>query len=125
MSAVSPLHFEADAPIIRDVVDQPTAYSCLTSTVARTEFLPLADALAARADGRSSANVRVVTAFHGGLLGDEGVRTHIRGILLRDASGGNGSLKALETVVWASAGAWRVPALRPTLNPAWRGGTCP
>jgi hypothetical protein len=124
MSAVSPLHFEADAPIVRDVVEQPGAYSCLKSTVARIEFLPLADALAARAEG-SSQNARVVTAFHGGLLGDKGVRNGIRGILLSDPADGNRSMRALDTVVWASAGAWRVPALRPALNPAWSGATCP
>src|SRR5438270_410205 len=74
MSAVSPLHFEADAPIVRDVVDEPYAFadSCILSPVSRVEFLPLADAVAARADG-ATPGVKVVTAFHGGLLGDPAV----------------------------------------------------
>jgi hypothetical protein len=125
MSAVSPLHFEADSPIVRDVVDEPYAYSCLSSRVARIEFLPLADALAARADGKSRTATTVVTAFHGGLLGDKSVRKSIRKILLKDPTAGNHSLRTLDTVVWASAGAWRVPALRPSLNPAWSSSSCP
>jgi hypothetical protein len=124
MSAVSPLHFEADSPIVRDVVDEPFAYSCLSSRVARIEFLPLADALAARADGKSSSSATVVTAFHGGLLGDKGVRETIRKILLKNPTMASKSMRTLDTMVWASAGAWRVPALRPSLNPAWASSTC-
>ena len=84
MSAVSPLHFEADAPIVRDVVDQPSAFhdACFTGPVARVEFLPLADAVAAREEGEPATRVTVVTAFHGGLLGDPSVRAHIRDVLL-------------------------------------------
>jgi hypothetical protein len=106
---------------VRDVVDEPSAFhdTCFAGPVARTEFLPLADALAARADGASSSGVKVVTAFHGGLLGDPGVRARIRNILLNDPDGQSSSMRTLDTVVWAGAGAWRVPPLAPSLNPAW------
>jgi len=124
MSAVSPLHFEADAPIVRDVVDEPQVFgdACLLSPVSRVEFLPLADAVASRADGRTSG-VRVVTAFHGGLLGDHEMRARIRDVLLDAPDHSNHSMRTLDTVVWAGAGAWRVPALLPSLNPAWH-ATC-
>lgn len=126
MSAVSPLHFEADAPIVRDVVDEPSAFhdTCSNSLVSRVDFLPLADALAAREEGVTLAGVKVVTAFHGGLLGDPRVRTSIRNVLLNDPDAPSPSLRTLETVVWAGAGAWRVPPLEPSLNPAWHAAAC-
>jgi hypothetical protein len=120
MSAVSPLHFEADAPIVRNVVDEPYSFgeSCILSPVARIEFLPLADAVASRAEG-TTPGVRIVTAFHGGLLGDRAMRARIRAVLLDAPDQTNRSMRTLETFVWAGAGAWRVPALLPSLNPAW------
>jgi hypothetical protein len=126
MSAVSPLHFEADAPIVRDVVDEPSAFhdTCFSGFVTRAEFLPLADALAARADGVPASVVKVVSAFHGGLLGDPSVRARIRNILLNDPDTASASMRTLDTVVWAGAGAWRVPALEPSLNPAWHAAAC-
>ena len=127
MSAVSPLHFEADAPIVRDVVDQPSAFhdACFTGPVARVEFLPLADAVAAREEGEPATRVTVVTAFHGGLLGDPSVRAHIRDVLLNAPQRADHSMQTLDTVVWAGAGAWRVPPLEPSLNPAWHSTACP
>jgi hypothetical protein len=65
-----------------------------------------------------------VTAFHGGLLGDPAVRAAIRHILLRESGITTRSMRAVDTIVWASAGAWRVPALWPSLNPAWHAGAC-
>jgi hypothetical protein len=126
MSAVSPLHFEADAPIVRDVVEQPAAFhdTCFNGLVARVEFLPLADALAARENGTPRSVVKVVTAFHGGLLGDPSVRARIRNVLLNDPDTPSASMRTLDTIVWAGAGAWRVPPLEPSLNPAWRAATC-
>jgi len=123
MSAVSPLHFEADAPIVRDVVDKPSSFGveCLLSPVTRIEFLPLADAVASREDGKRTG-VTVVTAFHGGLLGDRDMRAHIRAVLLDTPDESSHSMQTLDTVVWAGAGAWRVPALLPSLNPAWHSG---
>jgi hypothetical protein len=120
MSAVSPLHFEADAPIVRNVVDEPYAFgeSCILSPASRVEFLPLADAVASRADG-ATPGIKVVTAFHGGLLGDRAMRARIRAVLLDAPDGNDPSMRTLDTVVWAGAGAWRVPALLPSLNPAW------
>lgn len=125
MSAVSPLRFEADAPIVRDVVDSPTAFDdgC-RSSVARVEFMPLADAVAGRLDLSSTPGAKVVTAFHGGLLGDPGVRSAIRTILQHGSATTTATMRALDTLVWASAGAWRVPALTPSLNPAWQLSTC-
>ncbi|MGZ4145545.1 MAG: hypothetical protein ACXVPP_10350 [Actinomycetota bacterium] len=125
MSAVSPLRFEADAPIVRDVVDSPTAFGdgC-GGTVARVEFMPLADAVAARLDLGDAPGEKVVTAFHGGLLGDPAVRSAIRTILLHGTATTTSTMRALDTLVWASAGAWRVPALWPSLNPAWQISTC-
>jgi len=127
MSAVSPLHFEADAPIVRTVVDEPATFreTCSMGSVARVEFLPLADALAGRVEGASAADVKVVTAFHGGLLGDRGVRTAIRSLLLKEPLTSSRSMRAIDTFVWAGAGAWRVPDLFPTLNPAWQATACP
>lgn len=126
MSAVSPLHFEADAPIVRDVVEQPAAFhdTCFNGLVTRVEFLPLADALAARENGTPRSAVKVVTAFHGGLLGDPSVRARIRNVLLNDPDTPSASMRTLDTIVWAGAGAWRVPPLEPSLNPAWHAAAC-
>ena len=126
MSGISPLHFEADAPIVRDVVDEPSAFhaTCFNGLVTRVEFLPLADALAAREDGVPAPVVKVVTAFHGGLLGDPSVRARIRNVLLNDPDTPSSSMRTLDTVVWAGAGAWRVPPLDPSLNPAWHAAAC-
>jgi len=126
MSGISPLHFEADAPIVRDVVDEPSAFhaACFKGLATRVEFLPLADALAAREDGASASAAKVVTAFHGGLLGDPSVRARIRNVLLNDPDTPSASMRTLDTVVWAGAGAWRVPALDPSLNPAWHAAAC-
>ena len=127
MSAVSPLHLQADAPIVRDVVDEPSAFhaACFNGGVGRIEFLPLADAVAARDDGAPASREEVVTAFHGGLLGDPAVRAQIRNVLLNDPAAQSASMRTLDNVVWAGAGAWRVPPLDPSLNPAWRVGACP
>ena len=127
LSAVSPLRFEADSPLIRDVVDTPRAFGndCWSGAVSRVEFLPLADALAAREDGFRSPGTLIVTAFHGGMLGDRSVRAHIRNVLLDEPDSGSAAMRTLDTVVWAGAVAWRVPPLQPSLNPAWSSGSCP
>ena len=72
-----------------------------------------------------TAVVKVVNAFHGGLLGDPSVRAHIRSVLLNAPERADHSMQTLDTVVWAGAGAWRVPPLEPSLNPAWHSAACP
>jgi hypothetical protein len=127
LSAVSPLRFEADAPLVRDVVDSPRAFGndCWSVPVAKVEFLPLADALAAREDGYQAGGTLIVSAFHGGMLGDRSVRAHIRNVLLNEPDPESSVMRTLDTVVWAGAGAWRVPPLEPSLNPAWNSLSCP
>ena len=74
------------------------------------QFVPLADAVTMPACPLP-ANVQVVPAFHGELLGDPAVLEAVRAFLSHEPVRGRPGLRATAEVVAAGAAAWRMPLL--------------
>ncbi len=74
------------------------------------QFVPLADAVTLPACSLP-ANVEVVPAFHGELLGDPAVLEAVRAFLSHEPVRGRPGLRATAEVVAAGAAAWRMPLL--------------
>jgi hypothetical protein len=74
------------------------------------QFVPLADAVTLPACPLP-ANVRVVPAFHGELLGDPAVLESVRDFLSRQPVHSRPGLRSTAEVVAAGAAAWRMPLL--------------
>ncbi|MGE5137566.1 MAG: hypothetical protein ACM32E_32295 [Gemmatimonadota bacterium] len=72
------------------------------------QFMPLADAVTMPACPLA-ANVEVVPAFHGELLGDPAVLEAVRAFLSHEPVHGRPGLRAAAEVVAAGAAAWRMP----------------
>lgn len=74
------------------------------------QFVPLADAVTLPACALP-ANVLVVPAFHGELLGDERVLDSVRDFLTHAPVAGHRTLRTTAEVMAAAAAAWRMPQL--------------
>jgi hypothetical protein len=72
------------------------------------DLVPLADAVTLP-DCRLPANVLVVPAFHGDLLGDPMALRIVRGFLLRHRATGTARLRTAAELVASAASAWRIP----------------
>lgn len=74
------------------------------------EFVPLADAVTWPACALP-ANVRVVPAFHGELLGDPAVLAAVRAVLTHRPVQSRPGLRTTAEIISAGAAAWRMPLL--------------
>jgi len=102
---------DALAPLLDRVMD------CPSPGVRQFGVLPLADATAAPAHISVPFPTVVVPAFHGGLIGAPSVDAIVAGALDGRTTAGGGALSEVEAIVAASASAWQVPALAPTVFP--------
>ncbi|HEY7135739.1 MAG TPA: hypothetical protein VIB48_11790 [Acidimicrobiia bacterium] len=131
VAGLSPLELSPDSPFVRDVDRHGAALrdalACSVPGVHQDAFLPLADAVTGSfedqrdvgdPDGIGSVRIRVVPAFHGGLLGSASIQHAIRADL-RGEKIGVGSWATAASVIRGAAAAWQVPDLPIQLNPAW------
>jgi hypothetical protein len=135
LTGLSPLELSPDSPFVEDVDRHGAALrdalACGIPGVHQDAFIPLADAVTgsfdnkvdvANPEGMGAVRVRVVPAFHGGLLGSHTIQQAIRAELKgRDPA--VGSWATAESVIRGGAAAWQVPDLPVDLNPVWTGTT--
>ena len=121
--AVSDIDVTPSSPLFRSIVDRGPGLRATMAAPLRgvrlAAVLPLADAVAEPdAVFASGASVVVVPGFHNGSLGDPRI-----GALVADLLAGrqvSRSWSGVDLAVRRAAAAWQVPALNPSLNPAWR-----
>jgi pimeloyl-ACP methyl ester carboxylesterase len=125
VNGLSAHQFPPDAPLFRSIVDGGPALrglrTCPSRGARRTVLFPLADAVAAPFATTSDVDVRVVPAFHGGLLTNDAARRTILLALRGRYIARHPLLEQASVAVRAAASAWHVPPLPDALNPAWRG----
>lgn len=135
LAGMSQLELSPDSAFVEDVDRHGAALRdalpCGIPGVQQDAYIPLADAVTgpfddaidiANPNDLGSVRVRVVPAFHGGLLGSGSIQQAIRDEL-------DGRRPAVSS--WAGAGvvirgaaaAWQVPDLPVELNPVWNGAT--
>jgi hypothetical protein len=130
---VSPLEVTSDDGLFRSLADNAPALremlTCPVDGVSQLAVFPLADAVAGSEPHFNGIPSAVVPAFHGGLADNGAVQRRIRSALEGGATPEYGWWEATDTVIRASAAAWRVPTLPISINPAWEDGddatTCP
>jgi hypothetical protein len=133
LGGLSALQLSPDSPFVKDVDRHGAALrdalACGVDGVHQDAFIPLADAVTgpfddaddlANPDGLGDVHIRVVPAFHGGLLGSRRIQQAI-GAELKGRDPGLGSWAATGTVIRGAAAAWQVPDLPVDLNPVWAG----
>jgi hypothetical protein len=131
LAGLSPLELSPDSPFVRDVDEHGAALrdalACGAPGIRQEAFVPLADAVTgsfddardvADPDGIGSVRIRVVPAFHGGLLGSKTIQRAIRADL-RGEKAAVESWAVAASVIRGAAAAWQVPDLPIQLNPAW------
>ena len=137
LAGLSPLELSPDSPFVQDVDRHGAALrdalACGSPGVHQDAFVPLADAVTGPFDdavdisnpnGMGSVRVRVVPAFHGGLMGSRSIQRAIRADL-RGENPAVYSWAAAGSVIRGAAAAWQVPDLPVDLNPAWMTTTHP
>jgi hypothetical protein len=135
LAGLSQLELSPDSPFVEDIDRHGAALrdalACGIPGVHQDALIPLADAVTGPFDdevdltnlnGTGSLHVRVVPAFHGGLLGSPSVQQVIRAEL-HGRDHGVGSWATAESVIRGGAAAWQVPDLPVDLNPVWTGTT--
>jgi hypothetical protein len=115
MGAVSPFSLSPHTPLLQSFADRGHELSelmgCGLPGVRQVAIAPVADAVTGPEIPSGAVAVRVVPAFHGGLLGDPAVRAKVRTVLHGgDAPAASGWAGAAR-VFSAATAAWRVPAL--------------
>ncbi len=122
---VSGSDLSADMPVVRSLMDHgPALRDLLACPLPRTRQLalfPLADAVATPHPSEIGIPSEVVPAFHGGLLGDDGVRRAVIRYLRYGTVSPATIWPVAQQILRASAAAWQVPELPLTLNDAWSG----
>ena len=133
LSGLSPLELSPDSPFVRDVDQHGAALrdalACSAPGITQFAYVPLADAVSAPLEdeqdvedpaGLGSVRVRVVPAFHGGLLGDKTVERMVRQDLEGNAPRTETSWTTAGAMIRGAAAAWQVPDLPVQLNPVWQ-----
>lgn len=126
LARISPLEVTTDAPFLRSVVDHAPALRrlsrCPVPGVRELVLAPVADSVVAPEPLLIDVPVRVVGAFHGGLLGEGSARALVR----RHLEGGTVEPSrpwwAAMRIITAVTAAWSVPTLPLDANPVWDGG---
>jgi hypothetical protein len=119
--ALGPVTVSADAPFIRDLVDQPATLTELATAhppagVHQVTIDALADALTTP-QRTASGGGAVVAAMHGGLMGNPHVEYIISRVLAGEPIASGTGLRALQHGIALVATAWQVPSL----SDGWRG----
>jgi hypothetical protein len=122
---LGPVDVSADEPLFRSIVDLgPTVGSllaCPPPGVRAYAVLPIDEGVSAPAPLDVGYPHRVVPAFHGGLLGDDGTARSIAALLDgRPPPHGSAWWAGIGDVVNALAAPWQAPSLVPSLEPRWR-----
>jgi len=120
---ISTLEITTDAPFLRSVVDHAPALRrlsrCPVPGTRELLLAPVADAVVAPWPLDVDLPVRVLGAFHGGLLGQGSARALVRLYLAGGSVGpGRGSWAAMR-IIAAAAGSWLVPTLPLDAEPVW------
>jgi hypothetical protein len=122
---LSGANVSADMPVVRTMIDHgPAVRGLLACPLPRTRQLalfPLADAVATPHPSQIGIPSEVVPAFHGGLLGNNGIRQAVAGYLEHGRVAPATFWPVAQEILRASAAAWQVPELPLTVNPAWSG----
>lgn len=133
LAGVSQLELSPDSPFVEDVDRHGAALRdalpCGIAGVRQEAYIPLADAVTGPFDDATdiadpndlgSVRVRVVPAFHGGLLGSRTIQQAIRDEL-DGREPAVSSWAGAGVVIRGAAAAWQVPDLPVDLNPVWNG----
>jgi len=120
---LSPLRLSPATPLLRSIVAEAPAIrslgGCPPAGVRQVLVVPVADAVAAPADGTVSLPAVVIPAFHSGALDDPGVEPTLLALLGDRAVPGTGTWSFLDSVIQGASTAWQVPELALTVNRAW------
>jgi len=122
---VSGSDLSVDMPVVRSLMDHGPALrdllACPLPGTRQLALFPLADAVATPHPSAIGIPSEVVPAFHGGLLGDDGVRRAVIRYLQHGTVSPATVWPVAQQILRASAAAWQVPELPLTLNDAWSG----
>lgn len=114
LGGISPIHLNANSPFLRSVVSEAPALRGLLSCPTRpAEDLlePLADALADPYPPTGHMTVRVLPAFHGGLLTNHEAQSDVGRLIAGKQVKSDASLDTLETIMRRASSAWQLPTL--------------
>jgi hypothetical protein len=114
-NSLTPLHVSADSPFIESLGTHADAlnqvFGCPVAGVQQFAVLPLADAVGVPPHTLNTVPHKTVTALHGTLLANPGVRYDVARYLLGAAAPGTGH-DTVEKLAIAASSAWQAPPLR-------------
>lgn len=120
IDAVSPFELSPETPFLQSLVARGPSLdrvvSCPVAGVEQAAIYPMADSVVGPNLHPASVDLIVVPAFHGGLLGDKGVRVQVRTLLAGNRPARNAFLRRAESIMSAASSAWRVPGLTSALR---------
>jgi hypothetical protein len=123
LGGLSPLRVSPATPLLRSIVAEAPAIrsliTCPPAGVHQVLVVPVADAVASSGDGQGAMPTVVIPAFHSGSVSDPAVEPVLLSLVAGQPAPGADGWSFLDSVIRAASGAWQVPELALSLNPAW------